>query len=398
MEGILWKASVPGLSHASPVVWEDRIFLVTAVDEEASGTVELDVQSGRRVFENQSVHSFRVLCLDRKTGRLLWDRSAYRGVPRIKRHVKGTHANATPATDGKRLLAFFGSHGLLCYDFEGNLLWKKDFPVLDAGYVGKAQYQWGTASSPTIFEDLVIVQCDSRRDSFLAAYKLADGSLAWKVSRNENPSWSTPVVYRGEPRVELITNSPRYLRGYDPRTGNELWRFLDGADVKVPSPVVGDGLIYFSGGAPRGRRFLALRPGGAGDISSNQAASSASRLAWEVPRGGPYTPTPLLYRGCLYILTDNGVLSCFDPDSGDLVYRHRVPERGGNYSASPVAADGRVYLSSQEGEIQVVKAGPAFEPLSSNPMGEPLMATPALSGDSVYVRGRHHLFAVSRPD
>lgn len=392
-QGVAWKTPLPGLAHSSPVVWGELLFVTTAVSRQ-DGPLELAVESGRRVVDDSREHSFQLLCLDADSGEVLWTRTAQRAVPRIKRHVKASYANASPATDGRYVVAFFGSQGLYCYDFQGRLLWKQNLGVLDAGYVGRPEFQWGTASSPILYQDLVIVQCDSRNGSFLAAFELAGGKQAWRSERDENPSWATPVAYRGESRTELITSSPRYFRGYDPRTGRELWRFFDGADVKVPTPVVGEGLIYFAGGAPKGRQFTALRPGGSGDISSAQDEAGRPYLAWQVKRGGPYTPTPILYRGCFYVLGDNGVLSGYDPASGRRLFQQRVPERGANFSASPVAAAGRLYLAGEDGEVHVVRVGAEFEILASNPMGESLMATPALSGGRIYIRGRHHLFAV----
>lgn len=385
---VAWKTPIPGLGHSSPIVWGDRVFLTTALSSDESAAFDPRATSGRLIGADSTARqSWRVLALDKNDGRILWERTLHEGRPSIKRHPKGTFANETPATDGERLVVFLGSEGLFALDLAGNVLWKRELGVLDAGYVGLPDYQWGTASSPLLYDGKVIVQCDSRQGSFLAAFDAATGEPLWRQDRDELPSWSTPIIYKGEARTEVITNSPRFFRGSDPATGEVLWTVADGAEVKVPTPVLGEGLVFFVGGAPRGREFYAIRPGG-----------TEVRVAWRAPKGGPYTPTPLFYRGHLYVLADNGVLTSYEPRTGEVVAQRRVPERGGEYSGSPVAANGRIYLSSQDGDVHRVKAGPELELTGSFPMGEALMATPAISGGTLLVRGARHLFAVRPPE
>ncbi len=390
---VLWKTPIPGLGHSSPVVWGDHVFVTTSMAAGAASRFQADASGGRNVVDDSEKHTWRLYALDRKTGKILWERVAHEGVPRVKRHVRSSHANATPATDGKHVVTFFGSEGLYVYDFAGKLLWKRNLGVLDAGYVGLPEYQWETASSPIIYRNLVIVQCDSRSDSFVAAYDIATGKPVWRSPRDENPSWATPIIVRVANRDLLITSSPRYFRGMDPLTGKEIWRFADGADVKVPTPVAGDGLVYFSGGAPQGRQFYAIRPSGSGDISAKGDGESP-QLAWRVDKGGPYTPTPILVGDYFYVLGDIGVLSCYDADTGKEIYRRRISDAGGTYSASPVAANGHLYLSQADGSVFVVRAGREFKVVSANPMGESLLATPALTEGMVLIRTQHHLVAI----
>jgi outer membrane protein assembly factor BamB len=290
-------------------------------------------------------------------------------------------------------VAFFGSEGLFVYDVEGNLRWRRNLGVLDAGYVGLPDYQWETASSPLIYRDLVIVQCDSRADSFMVAFDLADGKEVWRQERDENPSWATPVVARAGDRDLIVTSSPRFFRATDPLTGEEVWRVADDADVKVPTPVSGHGLVVFSGGAPQGRPFIAVRLDVPPDAPSAEGAPD--RVAWRVEKGSPYTPTPILYGDYLYVLSDNGILSCYEARTGREVYRQRVPDVGGTYSASPVVADGRLYLSHADGTVYVVRAGPTFELIATNPMGEVLMATPAMAPGILLIRTQSHLVALT---
>jgi outer membrane protein assembly factor BamB len=304
--GIRWKTPMPGTGHSSPIVWGDRVFVTTAVAA-VPRTVPRS-SSGRATVKDDGVQTWRVYCLDRSTGKVLWERTAHSGEPKIGRHPKASHANSTPVTDGRHVVAYFGSEGLYTYDMNGRLLWSKDLGVIDVGYVGLAEYQWSTASSPVIHGGRVIIQADSHERSFMAAFDVATGREVWRHTRDELPSWTTPVVASGPGGDVLVTNAPKYIRGLDPATGRELWRVEDTAVVKVPTPVVAGGLVVASGGNPSGRPFHAIRPGA--------SISAERRVAWTAPKGGPYTPTPIVVDGLLYILADNGVLSSYDLATG----------------------------------------------------------------------------------
>jgi outer membrane protein assembly factor BamB len=390
---VLWRTVVPGLGHSSPVVWGDRVFLTTAITSTTRPTYN-PKNEGTQPADDESVHEWRVLALDRNTGRILWSHTAHRGVPRRKRHIKATQANATAATDGRIVVASFGSEGLYAYDMNGRLLWKQDLGILDPGYAGQPDLSWGFATSPIVYRDLVILQCDIQQHSFMIAFNARDGSRAWRVERDELPAWSTPVVYEGKARTELVTSGSKYYRGYDPLTGKELWRLRDDTQVKVPSPVVHDDLFLLSGGNPRGRDFYAVRANATGDISLSAQQESGPHVAWRKTRGSPYTPTPLVYDGLLYVLNDNGVLTVYNASTGAQVYVNRVGTTNSTFSASPVAGRGHVYASSEDGEVYTIKAGPVYELVAVNPMGEPLMATPAISDGMLIIRGQQHIFAV----
>ena len=392
--GVAWKTVLPGLGHSSPVVWGNRVFVTTAISS-SPDTNHNPKDTGIDPSKDASVHEWRVLALDKTTGAIVWSRTAHSGAPKSKRHIKATQANATPVTDGRYVAAAFGSEGLFVYDVDGKELWRKDLGVLDPGYYGQPDLQWGYASSPVIYGDLLILQCDLQKNSFIVAFNLADGSQVWQTERDDIPAWSTPVIYRGKARTELVTSGSRFYRAYDPMTGKELWRLNDGGEVKVPSPVVANDLFYLSGGNPRGREFYVVRPGGSGDISPGKAETT-QHVAWRKAKGSPYTPTPLVYGGHLYICNDNGVLTVYDSATGNLVYQNRIGTTNSTFSALPVAAQGRLYFSSEDGEVFVVRAGPKYELLSTNRMGEPLMATPAISDGMLLIRGQQHLFAVRR--
>lgn len=392
---ILWRASIPGLGHSSPVVWGDRVFVTTAISS-ATSAIYNPKDDDINPADDQSKHQWRVYCLDKRTGKVVWSQTAYEGVPKVKRHVKATQANATPATDGRVIVASFGSEGLYCYDLNGKLLWKQDLGILDPGYAGQPDLSWGYASSPVIYRDVVIVQCDIQKNSFIAAFSLKDGTRVWFTPRDELPAWSTPVIYEAGTRTQLVTSGSKFYRGYDPATGKELWRLSDNCEVKVPSPVIAHDLFYLSGGNPRGREFYVVRPSASGDISLPKDKEASESVAWRKTRGSPYTPTPIVYGQHLYVCQDNGVLTVYDARNGDQIYVHRIGREGSTFSASPIAANGRLYFASEDGDVFVVKAGPVYELLATNRMGEPLMATPAVSDGIIFVRGQQHLFAVKR--
>jgi outer membrane protein assembly factor BamB len=318
---------------------------------------------------------------------------AHEGVPKIKRHTKGSHANCTPATDGSHLVVCFGSEGLYCYDFAGKLLWKRDLGVLDSGFFFDADYQWGFGSSPIFYRNLVILQCDVGKNSFIAAYDVKTGNQVWQTSRDEIPSWGTPTVYEGEARAELITGGTKFARGYDPQTGKELWRLSRHAEITVPTPLAACGLIFITSGYRPIQPIYAIRPGANGDISLKEGQEVNSSVAWSKKRGGPYMTTPVAYGDYLYACSNSGIVTCYEARTGKQIYQERLGGSGG-YTASPVAADGKLYFTSEEKGIRVVKAGPKFELLSTNPMGDVCMATPAISDGMIFVRTQHFIYGI----
>ena len=297
-----WKTPIPGLAHSSPIVWGERVFITTAVSLNSSPAFKAQTEDNDPVIETAR-YSWRVYCLDRQTGRIQWERVAHEGVPRVKRHLKASQANSTPVTDGRYVVTVFASEGLFCYDLEGRKIWQQDLGVLDPGLHDDPAVQWGYASSPVIWKDLVIVQCDAHAQSFIAAFDLKSGKRLWSTPRGELPSWSTPVIYNGKTRDELITNAPRFIRSYDPASGKELWRFANSdLIVQVPTPFIANDLIYLTGGWPGGQPVKVLKPGASGEISIKP--QERPYVAWFSERGGPYVPTPIVYRDHLYICGD----------------------------------------------------------------------------------------------
>jgi outer membrane protein assembly factor BamB len=388
-----WKIAIPGLGHSSPVAWGNRIFVTTAVSSNPKPETRFGLYGDVAPVKDDPKHTWKIYALDSQTGKILWERTASEGIPKVKRHPKSTHADSTPATDGKHLIALFGSEGLYCFDMKGKLLWKQDLGVLDSGWFYDADYQWEHGSSPIIYKNLVIVQADVQKDSFIAAYDLKTGKQVWKTTRDEISSWGTPTVYEGKTRAELITNGSRAIRGYDPLTGKELWRLTPNSEVTTPTPFAAHDLIFVTSGYAPIQPIYAIRPGANGDISLKNGKESNDFIAWSKQRGGPYMPTPVVYGDYLYTCSNQGVLTAYSAKTGERIYQERLGGKGGAFTASPVASDGKIYLSSEDGDVFVVKAGPKYELLATNPVGEVMMATPAINSGKVIVRGVNHLFA-----
>ncbi|HEY7784120.1 MAG TPA: PQQ-binding-like beta-propeller repeat protein [Pyrinomonadaceae bacterium] len=392
-ENIRWKTNIPGLGHSSPVVWGNKVFISTAVTSGAKDETRYGLYGDVAPVKDDPKHTWKVYALDKNTGKILWERVAYEGVPKVKRHPKSTHADSTPVTDGKYLVVLFGSHGLYAYDLNGKLMWKQDLGVLDSGWFYDPDYQWEHGSSPVIYKDLVIIQADIQKDSYIAAYNLKTGKLAWKTPREEISSWGTPTVYQGKTRAELITNGSKAIRGYDPATGKELWRLTPNSEVTTPTPIVAHDLIYVTSGYRPIQPIYAIRVGATGDITLKDGKDSSEFIAWSKTRGGPYMPTPVVYGDLLYTCSNQGVLTAYNAITGERIYQERLGGKGGAFTASPVASDGKIYLSSEDGEVFVVKAGPKYELLATNPVGEVMMATPAISEGLVIIRANKHVFA-----
>ena len=391
---VLWKTEIPGLGHSSPIVWGDRLFVTSAVPAAGEPALKLGLYGDVRPVEGEGAQSFNLYCLDRQTGRILWQRTATSGPPKVKRHPKSTHANPTPATDGKYVVAFFGSEGLFTFDLNGRLLWKKDFGVLDSGFFTAPDAQWGFASSPVIHQGLVIVQADVQKNSFLAALDLATGKERWRTPRQEVPTFSTPaIVPYGAGRFQVAVNGWKHIGGYDLETGRELWKLRGGGDIPVPTPVFAGGLIVITSAHGSQRPIYAIRADAAGDLTETKAG-----IVWSQDRAGNYMQTPLLADGLGYFCFDNGVLSVYQLATGERLYQQRLGGGSSGFSSSPVAAGGRLYITNEEGRTFVLAAGREYKLIAENELGETVMATPAISGDVLYIRGRKNLFAVgARP-
>ena len=395
-ENILWHTKIPGLAHSSPVVWGNRIFVTSAVSSDPKATFRPGLYGDGDASKDRSQQRWTVYALDKQTGKIVWERVSYQGEPRDKRHIKATYANSTPATDGRIVVAWFGSQGLYTYDVNGRLLWKADLGRLDVGAYDIPTVEWGTASSPIIWKDLVILQCDTQTDSFIIALNAQTGATVWKTDRNEIPSWGSPTVATTARGEELVTNASNFIRGYDPRTGKELWRLGRSSKITAPTPIFADDILVVASGRGPERPIFVVKAGARGDLTLPEGKTSSDSVIWSRTGRGSYMPTPLIYDGILYVLANNGTFDAYNLKTGDEIYRQRLPVIGSGFSASPVAADGKIYLSNEDGEIIVIAAGQKFSHIATNTMGELLMATPALSDGVMYVRSSESLFAVGK--
>src|SRR6266550_667146 len=394
---VVWKTEIPGLAVSSPVVWGDRVFVTTAISTDAKQALRTGLFGDTDPVIDNSAHQWKVLALDRKTGKILWEQTAHQGTPKTKRHPKSSQASPTPATNGKVVVAYFGSEGLFAYSLDGKVLWRKDVGLQNAGWFFDPDSEWGAASSPIIYKNTVILQCDRQKDSFIAAYDLKDGKELWRTARAEIPAWGTPTIVQGKDRAEVVTNGTKAIRGYDADTGKELWTLGPNSEVTCTTPVSAHGLIFVTAGYPPVHPIYAIKIGSSGDLTLKDGKQSSDTIAWSTQRGGVYLPSPIVYGDHLYMVNNNGVLSAYEAKTGNRLYQQRI-EGGVSFTASPVAASGKLYIATEDGDVFVVKAGPKYELIAKNPMGEAMLATPALAGDLLILRGDKHLFAVAEAE
>jgi outer membrane protein assembly factor BamB len=358
-ENVRWKTAVPGRGHSSPIVWKDRIFLTTAHD----GT--------RRAL----------LCFDRNDGKLLWEAAAPppETVERLFR--KNSYATATPATDGERIYALFGNGGIAAFDFNGKQVWHYSF--------GATSNYHGPGGSPLLYKDRVIFYQDQRSDSFIAALNAKTGKVMWKTARQEAVGWGTPAAIRAGARDEIVVNGQYAVRAYDPDTGKELWSAKGPTMEVTPTPAVGHGLVFCSSG--RAGPTLAIRPGGTGDVTE-------SHIVWQTPRGSPFIPSPLVHGDLIYLINDMAAIAtCLEAKTGNTVWQGRLGEaKREGFSASPLAVEGKIYFTNDDGETFVLAAGREFKILRINRLNEQTLATPALVNGTWYFRTATQLIAVGK--
>jgi outer membrane protein assembly factor BamB len=391
-KGIKWKTPVPGLAHSSVVIWNNYLFVTTASSFLKDESLKIGLYGDIDEADDKKIHEFKVYCLDKNTGKIIWERVANTGIPKSKRHTKSTQANCTPATDGKYLIVHFGSEGLYCYDFQGKLIWKKDMGILNPGPYTNPGVEWGYASSPVIYKDKIIVQCDIPVNPYIALLELATGKEIWRTSRGDEVStWCTPAVYSKNGKTQIIANGFNQICGYDFQSGKQIWRLSNGGDAPAPTPVIANDLIYLNSAHGKFSPIFVVKPNAQGDITLATDSTKNKYIVWSVKRGGAYMQTPLIYEGLLYNLQINGLLTVYDALTGEIKYKENLKDA---FSASAIAAGGKVYFSSEEGNVFVVKAGQQYNLIAKNSLNDICMATPAISGNTLFFRTQHYVVAI----
>lgn len=391
---IRWHRPFPGLCHSSPVIWDDLLFVTTAIRKDGEQDLKVGLYGDIKGIEDESEFRFELHCLDKNTGETIWSTVCWEGVPSVQRHPKGSHAASTPTTDGKRVVAFFGGEGIYCYDLDGKPLWERDLGPMDSGFFMVPDAQWGFGASPLLHDDRVIIQCDIQENSFVASLDANTGEDVWRTTRDDVPTWSTPTVLVREGRSQVICNGYKHPAGYDLHTGKELWSLSGGGDIPVPTPIVAGDLIFITNAHGMLAPIFALDVNIEGELSIKP--DEEPYMIWGKPRRGNYMQTPLAYDTEVYFCSDAGIVTCYEAATGEELYRERLGEGRTGFTSSPVAANGNLYYASEEGDVHVVAMG-EFEVLAINSLGEECMATPAISEGCLYYRTRSHVLSIGYP-
>jgi outer membrane protein assembly factor BamB len=387
-ENVAWKIEIPGLGHSSPVIWEHRLFLTTAVPTQR-GPAQTPPSGGGRGFgqgaaTEQPEHRLVVMCIDRRTGKVLWERTAKTVKPHEGYHQRyGSFASNSPVTDGKRIYTFFGSNGAYAYDLDGKLVWE-----WDPGFKMRMRNAFGEGTAAVLEDDTLIFNFDNEGDDFLFAVDKNTGKTKWKTPRADISNWAAPLVVEHAGAKQVIVPAPTKVRSYDLRDGSQIWEAAGLGANTIPAPVHAKGIVYVMSGF-RNPNLLAIRLGSKGDLTGTDA------ILWTTNRGTSYTPSPVLHEGKLYFLTDSAMLSCLDAATGKPFYeRVRLPKPY-NFKSSPVGANGKLYMASEDGDVIVVKMGEAFEVIATNTLADQsFIATPAIASGDMYLRSTAHLFCI----
>lgn len=392
---VMWTRDIPGLGLSCPVIWNDNVFITTAVSDSDTEGYRTGLFGDIEPVNDSSEHAWIVYCLDRNTGNINWEREACRGIPQVKRHPKSSHANTTVATDGFHVVAFFGSEGLYCYDVEGNLLWKRDFGLINSAWNLVESAQWEFASSPIIYRDRVIIQADALNTAFVSVLDLFTGETVWRKERDEISNWCTPNIYFEGMQPRVVVNGYQHRGAYDMTSGEEIWRISGGGDLAVPTPVVWKDLIFFNSAHGKHAPLIALKNSAKGVIPyPDNDTVPGDDFAWFYDRGGAYMTSVLVYDSLLYRLRWNGNLACYEARSGELVYQQTV--NPSSFIASPVASDGRIYMVSEDGDLYIAKAGREYRLLHKIPLGDASLVTPGITEGTLILRTAGKLIAVGK--
>ncbi|MBG85985.1 MAG: hypothetical protein CMO80_03670 [Verrucomicrobiales bacterium] len=394
-ENISWKVEIEGLSISSPIIWGDQVFMTTAVGTDPNPEFKHDPTWGYRILREKDEQEWKLICLDKNSGKRLWEKVSFRGKPRQGRHSESTYANPTPVTDGTNVVAMFGSQGIYCYTLEGKLKWKKDLGALIGAPSNNQKLDWGYSSSPIIHRGEVILQCDNPRNGYVLVLNVENGKDRLRFARRGTATWATPSVATHDGRDLILCNGYKNAGAYDLKTGRVIWTFEGRGDIPVPRPLVSDGLVFITA-AHGGRSLHAVDLGAEGDITPTPGDSKLPKgMRWWSGRQGSYIPTPLIHEGILYVCNERGLVSAFEAKTGKSIYQSRiVPGRGAMAYSSPVLAGGHIYVPNNEGKVHVLAAGRKFRHVGTIDMKEQIMASPAVSEEKLYLRTRRFLYCI----
>ena len=391
-ENVVWKTAIPGVGWSSPIVAGDRVFLTSAISEAEKEPPKKGLYFGGDRGKPSDMHRSMVYAVNVSTGKIAWEREVHRGVPVTARHLKNSYASETPATDGERVYAQFGWHGLYCLDAKsGKVLWSKPWEPRET------RYGWGTAASPVLHQGRVYIVSDNDVDSFLTALDAKTGREIWRVKREEKSNWATPFIWTHDGQTEIVTPGTTRVRSYD-LDGKPLWELGGMSSITIPTPFTRHGLLYVTSGyvGDQTRPVFAIKPGARGDISLKAGETSNRFIAWFYPQAGPYNPSPLVYGDIYYTLFDRGFFTAHDAKTGAPAYpRVRIDEAAAAFTASPWAYDGKVFALSEDGDTFVIQAGKEYKLLGKNELGEMCMATPAIARGSLFIRGSLNLYRIA---
>ena len=391
---VKWNIGIPGLGLSCPVIWDDHVYITTAISQEDRQGYTTGIFGDITPVNDSSEHIWMVYCIDKNSGRIIWEREACRGIPKVRRHPKSSHANTTVATDGNRVVVFFGSEGLYCYDRNGSLLWKRDLGLINSAWNLVEWAQWEFASSPVIFRDKVIIQADALNTAFVAVLDLFTGKTVWQRERDEISGWCTPNIYFEGNIARVVVNGYRQRGGYDLETGQEIWRMSGGGDIPIPTPVVWKDLIYFNSAHGRHAPLMAVKNRVKGEIIYPEKESDPGEdFAWFYDRAGAYMTSVVVYDSLLYRLRWNGNLACYDARTGREIYQETV--NPSSFIACPVIADGKIFMVSEDGDLYIAATGQEYRLLKKIPLGEVSLVTPGIARDMLILRTASRLIAVA---
>jgi outer membrane protein assembly factor BamB len=392
-ENVAWKVDVPGMGWSSPVVWDDHVFLTSAISAGKEAAPVAGLYDEHDHVKAAAAQRWMVYDFDFKTGKRRWERELHRGDPPLLRHIKNSYASETPVTDGERLYVYFGNIGLVtALDFEGKTVWSKNIGAYNT------QVELGTGASPVIYKDRLFIVNDNTKQSFLMAFDARTGKELWRVNREERGNWSTPVIWENERRTEIVTTGTIKNRSYD-LDGNLLWELSGMSSLTIPTPFVKHGMVFISSGYPGGalRPVYAIRAGAHGDISLKPDQTSNDYIVWHQPLLGTYNTSALVYGDYYYTLLDRGFLLCHEVRTGKQVYgRQRISVDSSGFTASPWAYNGKIFVLSEDGDTFVIQAGPEYKLLGKNTLDEMPLATPAVLRGSLIIRTYSKLYRISK--